>query len=377
MKNDVLPLAGIRVLEFGQVLSAPFGSRILADLGAEVIKIERPEGDDSRRMGPAFQRGDALNFHVFNRNKKSVAVDLTGPAREHLDELIASVDVLIHNMRPGTMEKHGLDGATLCARYPRLICCEISAFGHLGPLGMAPGYEPLIQAFSGLSTINGNPDDPPVRLGVAVCDQGVGMWAVIGILSLLQRRHQTGHGGLLNTSLLETALVWGCQHTDAILNTGVQPQRHGSGHPNFVTYQSFQTADRPFLVCVGNDRLFAKFAQALGRPHWTTDPRFSDNRARLIHKDILIPLIEEIFPTQPCAHWLTLLGDAGVPCTPINTIPEVLDHAQVAAMGQIQTVPGEGTRFMGLPLSIDGVRPPIRSVAPTVGQHTAEFLDPP
>lgn len=376
MANESPPLSGIRVLEFGQVLSAPFGSRILADLGAEVIKVERLEGDDSRRMGPAFKRGDALNFHIFNRNKKSIAVDLTGPTRERLDSLIASTDVLIHNMRPGTMEKHGLDGVSLCERYPRLIYCEISAFGHVGPLSKAPGYEPLVQAFSGLSSINGNPGEPPVRLGVAVCDQGVGMWATIGILSLLHRRQRTGRGGLLNTSLLETALVWGCQHTDSILNTSQQPKRHGSGHPNFVPYQSFQAADRPFLVCVGNDRLFAKFAEALSRPEWITDPRFRDNRARLQNKDLLIPQIEVIFASAPCENWLSLFADAGVPCTPINTISEALDHPQVKAMGQIQSATEEGTQFLGLPLSIDGVRPPIRSGAPIVGQHNGDFLGP-
>ena len=227
MSHDNLPLSGIRVLEFGQVLSAPFGSRILADLGAEVIKVERLEGDDSRRMGPAFKHGDALNFHIFNRNKQSVAVDLKGPTRDQLDSLIATADVLIHNMRPGAMEKLGLDGPTLCERHPALIYCEISAFGHVGPLSQAPGYEPLVQAFSGLSSINGNPGDPPVRIGVAVCDQGVGMWAAIGILSLIHRRKQTGRGGILNTSLLETALVWGCQHTDAIANAVAQPKLHG------------------------------------------------------------------------------------------------------------------------------------------------------
>ncbi len=374
MSHDNLPLSGIRVLEFGQVLSAPFGSRILADLGAEVIKVERLEGDDSRRMGPAFKHGDALNFHIFNRNKQSVAVDLKGPTRDQLDSLIATADVLIHNMRPGAMEKLGLDGPTLCERHPALIYCEISAFGHVGPLSQAPGYEPLVQAFSGLSSINGNPGDPPVRIGVAVCDQGVGMWAAIGILSLIHRRKQTGRGGILNTSLLETALVWGCQHTDAIANAVAQPKLHGSGHPNFVPYQSFQASDRPFLVCVGNDRLFAKFATAISRPEWISDPLFKDNRARLQNKAVLIPQIEAIFASAPSEKWLTLLADSGVPCTPINTIAEALDHAQVAALGQMQSVPEEGTQFLGLPFSIDGVRPSIRSGAPRVGQSTKDLL---
>src|SRR5574337_9236 len=198
-------LSGVRVLELGQVLAGPFAGAILADLGAEVIKLERVQGgDDARQMGPAFRHGDALNFQVFNRGKQSVALDLKSAAGlAAFERLAGEADIFIHNLRPGVPAKLGIDGPALCARHPRLIYCEISAFGHVGPMALQPGYEPLVQAFSGLSSTNGGPGDPPMRSAASMCDQGSGMWVVIGALALLHRRAQTGHGGILNTSLLE------------------------------------------------------------------------------------------------------------------------------------------------------------------------------
>ena len=252
-------LHGVRVLELGQVLAGPFAGAILADLGADVIKVERVEGgDDARQMGPAFRHGDALNFQVFNRGKQSVALDLKGPeGLAAFERLAGEADIFIHNLRPGVPAKLGIDGAALCARHPRLIYCEISAFGHLGPMALQPGYEPLVQAFSGLSSTNGGPDDPPMRSGASMCDQGSGMWVVIGALALLHRRAQTGRGGVLTTSLLETALVWNGQKADAYVNEGRLPKRDRSGHPGFVPYEAFDTQDAPLLFCCGNDRLFA------------------------------------------------------------------------------------------------------------------------
>jgi crotonobetainyl-CoA:carnitine CoA-transferase CaiB-like acyl-CoA transferase len=368
-------LEGIRVLELGQVLAGPFAGAILADLGADVVKLERTEGgDDARHMGPAFRHGDALNFHVFNRGKKSVALDLkSAEGMAVFERLAGQSDILIHNLRPGVTRAMGIDGPALCARHPRLIYCEISAFGHTGPLGMQPGYEPLIQAFSGLSSINGGPDDPPMRTGASVCDQGTGMWAVIGALALLQRRHATGKGGVVSASLLETALVWTGQKADAYANEGRLPERHRSGHPGFVPYESFDTADAPLLVCCGNDRLFAKFAHALDRDDWTTDARFATNRLRLRHKAALFEQIVPLLRAQGRAHWTARFAAAGVPCAPVHTVPEAIAHPQVEALGMLQAVPGEDFRLTALPLSIDGVRPAHRSVAPRLGQHNAEF----
>jgi formyl-CoA transferase len=369
-------LSGVRVLELGQVLAGPFAGAILADLGADVIKVERVEGgDDARRMGPAFRRGDSLNFQVFNRNKRSVALDLKSPeGRAALEALAAETDILVHNLRPGVTEDLGIDGAAMCARHPRLIYCEISAFGHIGPQRLSPGYEPLVQAYSGLSSRNGGPDDPPLRLGASVCDQGTGMWVVIGALALLHRRGQTGRGGVVNGSLLETALVWNAQAADAFANTGTLPDRHASGHPGFVPYQAFDTATGKLLLCVGNDRLFVKFAELIGRPDWSSDPRYATNRARLINKAPLLEAIGTILRTATRDAWIARFGAAGVPCAPINTIPEALDDAQVKALGLLQPIPGEDFRLTGLPLSFDGERPALHTAAPGLGQHNADVL---
>ncbi len=369
-------LSGLRVIELGQVLAGPFAGAILGDLGADVIKVERTDGgDDARHMGPAFRHGDALNFHVFNRNKRSVALDLkSADGRAALEALAAEADILVHNLRPGVTESLGIDGAAMCARHSRLIYCEISAFGHLGPQRHSPGYEPLIQAFSGLSSVNGGPDDRPLRLGASVCDQGTGMWVVIGALSMLQRRERTGRGGVVSGSLLETAMVWNAQKADSFTNSGTMPARHASGHPGFVPYESFGTATGPLLLCVGNDRLFAKFAATVGQPDWPADPRFATNRARLTNKAALLDGIRTILSTEPRDSWIARFGAAGVPCAPVNSIPEALDEPQVQALGLQQAVPGEDYKLTGLPLSFDGVRPSIRSAAPRLGEANTELL---
>ena len=371
-------LEGIRVLELGQVLSAPFAGAILGDLGAEVLKIERIKGgDDARRMGPDFRHGDALTFHMVNRNKKSVALDLKSEAgKADFERLAATADILVHSLRPGVPEALGIDGPSLTARHPRLIYCAISAFGHIGPMRDRPGYEPLIQAYSGLSSTNGGPDDPPMRMGVAVCDQGTGMWIVIGALAALQRRHQTGRGTIVTASLLETALVWAAQRGDAWVNEGRMPPRHRSGHPALAPYEAFEAKDGPFIICCGNDRLFAKLARALGKPEWSEDERFATNRSGLRNLTTLVVLMTEILRTQPRATWIERLEAVGVPAAPINTLPEALNEPQTRALGILQDVPGEDYKLTGSALSFDGVRPTIRSAAPRLGTATAEVLTP-
>ena len=366
-------LDGVRVLELGQVLAGPFAGAIFADLGAEVVKVERVDGgDDARRMGPAFRHGDALNFQVFNRGKQSVALDLkSADGLAAFERLAAEADIFIHNLRPGVPKALGIDGPSLCARHPRLIYCEISAFGSAGPMALRPGYEPLIQAFSGLSSTNGGPDDPPLRAGASVCDQGTGMWAVIGALAMLHRRQGTGRGGILSASLLETALVWNGQKADAFVNEGRLPDRHRSGHPGFVPYEAFDTADAPLLICCGNDRLFTKLAAELGRPDWPADERFATNRARLAHKAALMAELEPLLRQRPRAEWTARLEAAGVPCAPIHTVPEALEHPQVQALGVLQSVPGEDFRLTALPFTIDGERPALHAGAPRLGQHNA------
>ena len=366
-------LDGVRVLELGQVLAGPFAGAILADLGAEVVKVERVQGgDDARQMGPAFRHGDALNFQVFNRGKQSVALDLKSPeGLAAFERLAGEADLFIHNLRPGVPAKLGIDGPALCARHPRLIYCEISAFGHVGPMALRPGYEPLVQAFSGLSSTNGGPGDPPMRSAASMCDQGSGMWVVIGALALLHRRAQTGRGGILNTSLLETALVWNGQKADAFVNEGRLPQRDRSGHPGFVPYEAFDTQDAPLLICCGNDRLFAKLAAELGRPDWLADERFATNRARLAHKAALLEQLMPLLRARPRAEWIERFDAAGVPCAPIHSVPEALAHPQVQALGMLAPVPGEDFSLTALPLSIDGQRPLPRAGAPRLGAGNA------
>ena len=371
-----LPLSGLTVVELGQVLAGPFAGAIFADLGADVIKIERPEvGDDARQMGPPFRDGDSLAFQVFNRGKQSVVIDLKTPqGLAALDAIVAGADILVHNLRPGVPESLGLDGATLCARHPRLVYCGMSAFGHVGPLAQRPGYEPLLQAWSGLSSINGEPGGPPIRSGASICDQGTGMWIVIGALSLLHRRTLTGRGGIVQGSLAETALAWIAQKSDAFANEGKLPERHASGHPSFVPYEAFDGSDGPFLLCVGNDRLFVKFAQVLDRGDWPADPRFRSNRDRLVNKAELLAQIRAVLGTRPRADWMAALEAAGVPCAPIHSVPEALAQPQVAALGIVQAVPGTDFALTGLPLSFDGERPAIRGAAPRLGADTARHV---
>jgi formyl-CoA transferase len=374
--EQTLPLDGIRVIELGQVLAGPFAGAVFADLGAEVIKVERPDGgDDGRRIGAAFRYGDSMTFHEFNRNKKSVTIDLKSPAGlAELDALVATADILVHNLRPGSADELGIGGARMTARFPRLIYCEMGAYGHQGPMRLTPGYEPIMQAFGGLSAITGEPDGPPVRMGASVCDLGTGMWTVIGALTLLERRHRTGRGGIVNTSLFETALMWAGQKICGYVNEGKPVERDASGHPGMTPYQAFDAADGPFLICAGNDRLFAKLADVLGHPEWPRDPRFTTNRERLKHKPDLLAMISAVLRAAPRRHWIDRLAEIGVPCAPINSIPELLDEPQTAAVGLLQTPPGEDFILPALPMSFDGARPPLRNAAPRLGDANQTLL---
>ena len=368
-------LEGIRVLELGQVLAGPFAGAILADLGAEVVKLERAKfGDDARHMGAAFRNDAALNFHIFNRGKRSVVIDLKSPSGlAEFERLAQDTDILVHNLRPGVTEQLGIDGASMCTRHPQLIYCGISAFGHVGPMALQPGYEPLVQAFSGMSSTNGGPDDPPMRSATSLCDQGTGMWAVIAALALLERRHRTGRGGVVHASLLETALAWNAQKADAYRNEGRLPDRHRSGHPGFVPYESFETADQPILICCGNDRLFARLAHELGQAQWLEDERFSSNRARLRHKAELFSELEPLLRRQSRDHWLRHFERASVPCAPVHTIPEALAHPQVQALEIYQPIAGEDFGLTALPVSIDGERPRLAAMGPRLGEHNADY----
>lgn len=370
-----LPLAGIRVVELGQNIAGPYAGEILASLGAEVVKIERPgSGDDARGWGPPFHNGTATTFQAMNTGKKSVALDLKSAADlEWLKRYIDGCDVLVQNLRPGVMETLGLGADELLARNPRLVYCSLWAFGHKGPMRLNPGYEPMIQAFSGIFSVNGDEGAPTQRVSMQVLDLGTGQWAAMGCLAALLRRQTTGRGGVVDTSLFETALGWLQVMLAGFSATGVQPERHRSGNAKVVVFQAFDTRDGEVVVAAANDRLFAKLCKLLGRPDWAEDPRYTTNALRYANKASLLPQMAELFRAQDTDHWVPLLEAAGIPCSPINDLKHVVEHPQTAAIDILHPVPGDGLRVVGLPISFDGQRPPVRERAPGVGEHTDQI----
>jgi formyl-CoA transferase len=369
-------LDGTTVVEIGQNLAGPFAGEIMADLGATVIKVEKPGGgDDARRWGLPVTPDASAAFHAMNRNKHSVVLDLADPAdKEHLEALLARADVLIHNLRPGVMARLGMSAEATLARHPRLVYCDMGAFGHLGPMKDRPGYEPLMQAFSGLISANGHPDGPPARIGASVVDLGTGMWTAIGALAALMQRQRTGRGCVVNTSLYETALLWCGFHLVTYMTGGGLPVRHGTGHPLLVPYQAFQTADGPLVIAAGNDRLFRRLAETLGHPEWGTDPRFLTNEDRSRNRAVLLPLVAAVVAREGREPLAERLEAAGVPCAPIQTVDEVLRHPQTEALGILQSAPGTDLSLVGLPISFDGERPAIRRAAPAAGADTDAVL---
>ena len=372
----MLPLEGIKVVEIAQNLAGPYAGEILAALGADVVKVERPEGgDDARGWGPPFWRGTSPAFLTMNSDKRSITLDLKDPAAvAWLTAYLGDADVLVQNLRPGVLEAFGLGPEALLAKYPGLVYCSLWAFGRTGPLRLRPGYEPMVQAFAGLMTVNGDEGGPPTRIGTSILDYGTGMWAAIGTLAALVRRQQTGRGGVVDASLFETALAWLTGHYTSYRITGELPVPHRSGSRRLVVFQAFEAKDGPVIVAAGNDRLFAKLAQALGRPDWAQDARFATNAARVTNRAALIPEIEAIVRTRTKAEWLERLEQAGVPCAPIQNLAEVLAEPQTGATGMLQPVPELGLELLGLPLSFDGERPPIRRRAPHLGEHNGEIL---
>lgn len=370
-----LPLAGVKVLEIGQNIAGPHATAILASLGADVLKVERPEGgDDARGWGPPFWNGMATTFHAMNRDKRAITLDLKDPrAIAWIKAYLADADVLVQNLRPGVMDELGLDSATLCALNPRLVYTSLWAFGHVGPMRLSPGYEPMIQAFAGMFSINGTEDGPPARVGMQVLDLGTGVWAALGTIAALFRRHATGQGGVVDTSLLETALGWLSVIYAGFNATGQQPPRHRSGNPKVVVFQSFETLDGEIVIAAANDRLFAKLCAELGHPEWGRDPRFATNALRVENKADVIPAMQDILRTRTSAHWLERLEKIGVPGAPIHDLQQAAEQPQTQALGIFQEIPGADLRVVGLPVSFDGERPPVRSRAPELGQHNEAF----
>jgi crotonobetainyl-CoA:carnitine CoA-transferase CaiB-like acyl-CoA transferase len=304
----ILPLAGIKVVEIGQNLAGPYAGEVLATLGADVVKVERPEGDDARSWGPPFWQGAAAIFQTVNRNKRSITLDLRDAAcSAWLKDYLADVDVLLHNLRPGAMEELGLGGAALTAQHPRLVYASLSAFGHKGPRRLNPGYEPMVQAFAGIFSMNGAEDAPPTRVGVPILDMGTGLWLTLGCVAALLRRARTGRGGIVDASLFETALAWLTVPFASFAVTGEVPKRHRTGSRRLVVFEAFETADGEVIIAAANDRLFQKLARALGMPDWIADERFKTNPLRLANKAALIPQIQAIIRQASSAHWVEQL----------------------------------------------------------------------
>ncbi|MFN7288244.1 MAG: CaiB/BaiF CoA transferase family protein, partial [Burkholderiales bacterium] len=281
-----LPLAGVRVLEIAQNIAGPYAAEILGRLGAEVIKVERPEGgDDCRGWGPPFFEGTATTFHACNPGKKGVTLDLKDPAAiEWIKDQVRQSDVFIQNLRPGVVDELGIGPDVLRAVNPRLIYTSLWAFGHVGPMKLKPGYEPMIQAFSGIFSVNGTADGPPSRVGMQILDLGTGVWAALATLAALFQRQSTGQGCTVDASLLETAFGWLGMLMAGFGVSGEQPVRHRTGTPRVVVFQAFEASDGEIVVAAANDRLFAKLARELGRPDWASDPRFATNALRFKHK---------------------------------------------------------------------------------------------
>jgi formyl-CoA transferase/CoA:oxalate CoA-transferase len=369
---DFAPLNGIRVVDLTSSLAGPTCTQILGALGADVVKIEHPQrGDEARAWGPSFFEGGSVMFFAANASKRSLALDVkSAQGMEALQALVEGSDVFIQSMRPGTAERLGLGAAALRARNERLVYCSIGAFGRRGPLADQPGYDPLMQAFTGIISVTGEAGRPGVRVGTSLIDTGTGVWAALAIVAALYERVQSGRGREVDVSLFETGLsLVGYQLTDA-LTTGDAPERYGTAFPLIAPYEMFPTQDGELMIAAANDRLFAQLCERIGLPELADDERFRTNPDRLAHRDALLPPIRSRLAQRPSAHWLTALE--GIPVAPVQTIAEAAEHAQTRASGILQTL--DGTETLALPLQVDAARVAHDRPPPLLGAHSAEVL---
>jgi len=371
------PLAGITVLEIGHSIAAPYAGMILGELGADVVKLENPKtGDYARDWGPPFQGGASTTFQAVNRGKRGITVDFTSP--DEVARLRAWIcdraDIVLHNLKFGALDRYGLAAAELVAEKPSLVYCNLGAFGATGPLKDRPGYDPLMQAHGGLMSLMGEDGRPPVRVGVSIVDLSTGMWAVIGVLAALQERGRTGRGGVVDTSLYESALNWMGIPIANYLGSGQLPRRQGSGTSQIVPYQAFRTSDGWIMVLAGNDNLFRRMCEALGRPELAEDERFRTNSGRVVHREAIVGLLQDLLEQHPTASIRQALDRVGVPNGPIQTADQVVADPQTASLEILQTSPDGELKLVGMPLSFDGVRPRFELRAPALGQHQEEVL---
>jgi crotonobetainyl-CoA:carnitine CoA-transferase CaiB-like acyl-CoA transferase len=373
-----LPLSGKVVVELGHSIAAPYAGLILAELGAEVIKVERVgAGDPVRDWGPPYSDGIATAFQTFNRSKAGIEVDLRDETqRDALKTLIVDrADIVLQNLKAGAADRAGLGSAALMEAKPSLIYCNVHAFGALGPLKNHPGYDPLMQACGGLMSVTGEAGDrPPVRIGVSIVDMGAGLWAVIGILSALMKRATDGTGTVVDVSLYETAIGWMMWPIGQFLASGQVPGRQGSGMSTIVPYQTFRAADAYFMIAAGNDNLFDKLCTAIERPDLAADERFATNGARVRNRGILVSLLEAVFAESTVAEWCARLSKLGVPAAPLQNAAGVVAAEQTAALKILHQLGGSAQKTVALPLSFNGARPLPKGPAPKLGADTQRIL---
>ncbi len=385
------PLAGLRVLDLSRILAGPAATQLLGDLGAEVIKVERPgAGDDTRGWGPPFLKGadgeetrESAYFLCANRNKRSVAVDLAQAEGSALIRDLAAVsDVVVENLKAGDLARRGLGYAALSKVNPRLIFCSITGFGQTGPLAGQPGYDFMIQAMGGIMSLTGFPDDEggaPTKVGVAIADVMCGMYAAVGILAALEARRRTGRGQAIDLALFDSQLAWLINQGTAYLMTGEVPGRRGNEHPTIVPYGSFPGADGDFIVAVGNDAQFVRFCDLLGAPELGGDARFATNAGRVRNRAVLVPLLRALTIARPAAEWLALMAERGVPGGPVNELDAAFGHRQALERGmRIEMAhPGAGegrVALIGNPLKLSETQVSYRHPPPMLGEHTEAVL---
>jgi len=379
----VKPLERLTILDLSRVLAGPWCTQLLADLGAEVLKVERPfVGDDTRHWGPPWHgEGDkrvAAYFLSCNRGKKSAAIDFSRPEGAALVRKLAErADVVVENFKVGGLEKFGLDAKSLRAVNPRLVYASITGFGQDGPYAERAGYDYIIQGMGGLMSITGLPDGVagggPVRVGVAVVDLFTGLYTSVAILSALYAREKTGEGAHIDMALFDTQLAMLANQASNALVSGKDPPRQGNTHPNIVPYQPFGASDQPIIIAIGNDRQFARLAAICGHPEWTSDDRFASNGARVANREAMVGLVSDVIAQKPAALWLRQLEDAGIPAGPINSISKALSDVQAQHRQMVRAI--VGMPMVGSPVRLNGARADSDLPPPALGEHTDEVLE--
>lgn len=370
-------LQGLRVVDFSKVLAGPLCTQYLGDMGAEIIKVEPPNGDDTRRW-PPFRGGDGTVFLSANRNKQSMVLDLkSAPGREAVMRLLATADIVVESFGPGVAGRLGIDYDRVAAVRPDVVYCSISGFGSQGPLRQGKGYDVILQAFSGMMALTGEESGPPVRSPISPIDQATGLHAAIGIMAGVVKRLRTGKGGRIEASLFDTSLAFMAYVMQSYWERGTEPKRWGSAHESLCPYQVFRASDRPILLGVANDTLWQTFCREVDAPNLANDDRYATNAGRVEHREQVLEQVAAYLARDTCDGWIERFSRVGIPCAPILGISDVLTHPHTQASGMIQQLARDddvGLQAVSQPLRFDGERPVAHSAPPALGQHTRQVL---